>query len=357
MFKMDVEKRKGIQDFWYWFIDHADVFFKIIVSQEKISSDFIEVVSVQLNKLREGVFILTGMYDDETAELIITADGNVSNIPFIEELVDAAPSILNWRITSLKPPTNRPDFEVGFSHASLTADNLYFIYNEHLEYPDLIDIDVVHADITPATKRLYTQGIFIFLENYIGEMECIDLIDSIEVKATHLANGKLIPMSKLTSFLKWRHKELVEKYDQVIQSDEEDVYTGYESKTKEGHTVFATINTKLLNWNHIAAYPWITVLTFNYKKGNKGMPTDVEYKLMASIEEKVNSLMSKSQLCLNLGRETGEGRREVLYATKDFRESVKIMDEVSSFDTPFDMKYDVFKDKYWRSLERFRIDD
>lgn len=352
--KMSEEKKKRNENFWRWFAEHAEEFYETVNEQENIPKDFISLVSNKLGNLRNGFFILAGMYDDDTAELIITADGNVSIIPFIEELVASAPSIPNWKFTALKPPTNRDDFEVGFSHASLSADNLFFTYKNHSAYPDLIDIDVVHADITDATKRVFTQGIFIFLENYIGEMECIDLIDSIDIKAKHKAKGDLVPMSMLASFLKWRHKELVEKYDQVIESTDDDIYTGYESKTIDGNTVIATINTKLLNWEHIAAYPWITVLTLNYENGNYGMPSELDYQLLDDLEERVNDLMTKSQYCLNLGRETGEDRREILYATKDFRQAVKVMDEVIGFDSPFKISYDVFKDKYWRSLERFR---
>ena len=186
-------------------------------------------------------------------------------------------------------------------------------------------------------------------------MECIDLIDSIDIKAMNKTKGDLIPMSKLSSFLKWRHKELIEKYDQIIHITDADTYTGYESKTREGETVIASINIKLLNWDHIAAYPWVTVLTLSYDNGSNGMPSNDDYQLLDTFEERVNILMAKSQFCLNIGRETGEDKREILYATKDFRQTVKVMDEVMNLDNSYRITYDVFKDKYWRSLDRFRV--
>ncbi|HAW04486.1 MAG TPA: hypothetical protein DCW83_07345, partial [Saprospirales bacterium] len=72
---------------------------------------------------------------------------------------------------------------------------------------------------------------------------------------------------------------------------------GYESKTKQGEPVIATINTKLLNWDHIAAYPWVTVLTLSYDNGSNGMPNDDDYQLLDTFEERVNILMAKSQYC------------------------------------------------------------
>jgi len=46
-----------------------------------------------LNQLREEIYSVTGMFDEDTVELILTAEGAVKNIPFVEELVGAAPRI------------------------------------------------------------------------------------------------------------------------------------------------------------------------------------------------------------------------------------------------------------------------
>lgn len=40
------------------------------------------------------------MYDENTVELIITPDGDLKNIAFAEELVEAAPKLDKWKFTA-----------------------------------------------------------------------------------------------------------------------------------------------------------------------------------------------------------------------------------------------------------------
>jgi hypothetical protein len=54
---------------------------------------FFSQLSPMLNQLREEIYSVTGMFDEDTVELILTAEGAVKNIPFVEELVGAAPRI------------------------------------------------------------------------------------------------------------------------------------------------------------------------------------------------------------------------------------------------------------------------
>jgi len=341
-------------DFWNWFVENANRFYDIINSNNDISGNFINPVSIKLNQLRSGYFILTGMYVDGIAELIITADGDVRTIPFIEKLVADAPDIPKWRITALKPPSEREDFEVSFSHATLSAETLHFVFKEEKDYPDLINIEIVHKDITDATKRLFHQGIFIFLDNYIGELQCLELIDDIEIKPTHLATGELIPLSKLDSFLKWRRKEFVEKYDSIMRTSDDDQYTGYESITKEGKTLIATINSDLLQWEHTSAYPWIVVIRLAYKSQNNGMPSENQNTELYELEESINKVLNEDAYCLNIGRETGDNLREIYYACKDFRYPAISLDGISDTSVVYKMDYQISKDKYWRVFDRFR---
>ena len=348
-------KQLNNEDFWSWFSDNSKMFFKVVASQKDVSGAFVNPVSVKLNALRSGYYILAGMYDDDVAELIITADGDVRVIPFIEELVANAPEIAHWRFTALKPPSDREDFTVDFSQASLSADTLHFIFKEEKDYPDLINIDIVHQGINGTNRRLFEQGIFIFLENYIGELQCLERIDAIAIKANYEATGELIPMGKLDSFLKWRHKEQIEKYDQMKRTSDTDQCTGFESKTESGTTLISTINTDLLNWEHIAGYPWQTILSIEYKEGNNGMPDQKDYKSLESIEDAVNLLLSEDLFCLNIGRRTGGSKREIYYASKDFRLPAKVMDELVNSNYPFTISFEIFKDKYWQTFNEFKV--
>jgi hypothetical protein len=52
------------------------------------------------------------MYDENTVELVLTADGNTKNIVFVEELVEQAPRIEGWKFTALKPALQIEDVQL-----------------------------------------------------------------------------------------------------------------------------------------------------------------------------------------------------------------------------------------------------
>jgi hypothetical protein len=150
-FKRIFRKNKKInsyEDFWQWFQKYEKDFFVVVKNYAKeegftdLEKDFFDKLSDKLSELRDGFFFLTGMDDDHTVELIITPDGNIRNIVFVEELVKAAPSIKGWKFTALKQPSDIDDFELGMSNYTFNKDNLFFYSTEYDEYPDEIDITI-----------------------------------------------------------------------------------------------------------------------------------------------------------------------------------------------------------------------
>ena len=93
-------------DFWNWFLQNEKEFFKIVKSRQNIHQGFLEKLAPKLDEIHSGIYFLTGMFDDNTVELILTPDGAIRNIYAIEELVNAAPQIEGWKITALKPSSD-----------------------------------------------------------------------------------------------------------------------------------------------------------------------------------------------------------------------------------------------------------
>ncbi|MFD0991683.1 hypothetical protein [Tenacibaculum geojense] len=106
IFNIKEEPIKSYSDFWKWFEKNENIFHKVVKSQGDIEDVFFNKLGPKLNELKEGFWYLTGMYDDNNSELILTADGIIKNIVFVEELVDSAPKFKNWIITALKQPTD-----------------------------------------------------------------------------------------------------------------------------------------------------------------------------------------------------------------------------------------------------------
>lgn len=143
---------KSYADFWNWFVTNEKVFFNAVSNGKNIENVFFDKLSPKLGELKEGYFFLTGMLNDDTAELVLTADGNIKNIVFVEDLVNAAPQLPNWKFTALKPAMDINNLGISMNNHKFNKENLFFYSNEDSAFPDKIDVTIVHLDCTEANK-------------------------------------------------------------------------------------------------------------------------------------------------------------------------------------------------------------
>jgi hypothetical protein len=349
------EQIRSYTDFWIWFKKNEKDFFSVVKNRGDIHSDFFAKLSPKLAELKDGYFYLTGMYDDNTVELILTAEGNIKNIVFVEELIASAPKIVGWKLTALKPALNIKDVSIKMEGNKFNQNNISFYANEFLKYPDEVDITVIHDDLIGENKMQISNGVYIFLDNYLGELDFLNNIDNLTIGGKEDAQKELIPIEKLKDFLTWRQKEFIEKYEGVRYNTQEDAYSILEAELESGNTLIAVINSELLNWDRKASHPWICVLTLKYDdSNNNGMPVKKDYELLNEIEEEIMQELKDVDGYLNVARQTAKGERDIYFACRNFRKPSKVFFEVQkSYSKNFAIEYDIYKDKYWQSLERF----
>ncbi|MDX2305738.1 MAG: DUF695 domain-containing protein [Microscillaceae bacterium] len=352
------EPIQSYQDFWSWFQKHEKAFFNSVKKQTNIEKDFFDKIDPKLQEIKDGFFYLTGMYDNDTVELVLTADGNVKNIAFVEELVAAAPQIKGWKFTALKPPLEIDHVNIAMEGYEFNAKNLFFYSEEHTDFPDEIDIRVVHTDYRKDNKKTITNGSFIFLENYLGELNFVTSIDHIAIMGKPDPKQELIPISKLQDFLIWRQKEFIEKYEGTLQNTENDNYSGLEAELENGNPLIAIINTDILNWENKASHPWVLIVEIEYDGENHfGMPDQETYQLLEEIENEILEELKDEEGYLKIGRQTADNVREIYFACKDFRKPSKVLHQIMlSFAPRLEIDYDIYKDKYWQSFDRFKPD-
>lgn len=357
-FKKFIRKEKTIKsnvDFWDWFVKNEKAFYKVVKEQGDVNGVFFSKLAPKLDELKTGYWFLTGMFDADTAELIVTADGDLKNIVFIEDLVSAAPEISGWRITALKPESGFSNSAVEMDDYKFNKDTLRFYSNDLSDYPDEIDITVTHSDLNDDNVADITNGVYLFLDNALGELNSISIIDSLSVSNTADAKSDLVPIEKLKDFLIWREKEFIEKYEGVRHSTENDNYSALEATLESGLPLLAVVNTDLLQWDSKASHPWIAVLEIKYKgiSGN-GMPDEETYTLLNAIEEDLLMALKDSKGYLNIGRQTAESVREIYFACRDFRKPSRVFYEVQTkYSDRLQLSFDIYKDKYWQSFDRF----
>jgi len=341
--------------FWSWFCENEKRFYKVIREKANVEKNFFDKISPRLNQLKDGFFYLTGMFDENTVELVFTADGAVKNIVFIEELVNAAPKLDGWLFTAMKPAMDIKNLSIEMSGYKFNDKNLSFFANEHMNFPDKIDVTVIHNDFDDENKTKITNGTYIFLDNFLGEMNFVTTIDTISVVGKEDTSKELIPIAKLKDFLIWRQKEFIEKYEGVRHDTENDNYSALEAKLENGNPLIAIINTDLLSWDSKASHPWVLHVEIKYDgRKNRGMPDSKTLGVLNEIESAISTELKDADGYLNIGRQTADSIREIYFACKDFRKPSKVLFKIQQkYADIYDVTFDIYKDKYWQTFERF----
>ena len=345
------------QDFWEWFQKNEKTFYTVIKNRGNIEKVFFDQLSPKLDNIKEGIFFLTGMLDEKTVELIFTPDGDVKNVVFVEELVSAAPKISNWKFVALKQPPDDNQTAINMAGEEFTMDNIFFYSNEDKKHPDEINITVVHNDLNKKNKDIIENGIFIFLDTLIGELNLITKIDHVNVIGKEEAEKELVPIEKLKDFINWRQKEFIEKYDSVRYDTENDTHAIYEAEIDKDKKAVAVINTDLLKWENKTSHPWVTIIAATYEETNdSGMPDEKGVQMLDKIEEELLAKLKDHEGYLNIGRMTGGGARLFYYACKDFRKPTKELYFLQQkYAKKTELNFDIFKDKYWKAFDRYMV--
>ncbi|MBL1411434.1 DUF695 domain-containing protein [Sphingobacterium faecale] len=351
------EPIKNNVDFWNWFQANEKTFFNAIKSHKEIEERFFDKLSPKLSELKDGYYYQAWMYDDNTVELVLTADANAKNIVFVEELVAHAPKIDGWKFTALKPAMDIENVAISMGGYKFDRNNLFFYSNDYAAYPDEIDLCVIHNELTEDNMQEIVDGTYLFLDNYLGELDFLNNIDNLKIISRQEAEKELVPINKLKDFLTWRQKEFIEKYSGLRCNTENDTYASLEAVLKNGRPLFAIVNSTLLEWDGKASHPWILEVQINYNGDeNNGLPEASTYELLNEFEEQIMLELKDFDGYLYIGRETADNSRQIYFACKDFRKPSRISHHlIKKYSDKLSIEYDIYKDKYWQSFERFRL--
>ncbi len=344
-------------DFWKWFVKNEKTLHKVLKEREvDIEEHFLDKILGKIGEFQDGIFLLAGMAEEKVAEIIFSAEGNVKNIIFAEELVAAAPSIKGWMFSALKPQFDAENAGIRMQNYEFNAKNIHFYSNDNPNYPDEIDITVIHDDYNEKDKNVIGNGTYIFLDHLLGELNFATIIDNVNIIGTENVEKELVPIIKLNDFLIWRQKEFIEKYEGTWGSTDEDGHSIFQAELENGHNLLMTINTEILEWDAKASHPWMLDLIIPYdgSEGN-GMPHQTIYDLMNELEDELQVTLKPTEGYLNLGRQTGNNKRLVFWACKEFRKVSKVVKGIQErYADKLEIEYDIYKDKSWRYFDRFR---
>ncbi|WP_165305056.1 DUF695 domain-containing protein [Pedobacter sp. SYP-B3415] len=344
-----------ISGFWKWFAGQERDFFQAVRRGSQVEAEFLDVIGPVIGRIIPGTAFLTGMMEDDTAELIFSADGDLRIIPFIEDLVNAAPALPNWKFTALKPALQAEDVNIEMNGLQFTRDNIFFSPVLQPDFPDEIALAVIHQEYEPGQHDDFTNGIYIYLDNLLGELNFATTIDHLRIISKSEEPEELIPVEKLPAYLVWREKEFVEKYDGMRRTTGEDAFQSFEGQTNDGTRIVAVLNTTLLDWDAKASHPWFVNIELSYTaEGDSGFPNETDLGLMEALEEELMARLPEQNGYLNLGRETGGGKRHIFFACREFRQPARTLKQMAERSgAQLRISFDIYKDKYWRTLAHF----
>lgn len=343
-------------NFWSWFVANDKTFHTVLKDRNNVEKNFLRHVMTRMEMIHPGLFALSGMADDETAELIITADSQIKNIVFAEELITSAQALNGWKFTALKQPQSVEDVNITMKGYTFNQNNIFFSSNDHSGFPDQIDITVVYPSFVEEDRQTIIKGIFVFLEILLGELHLVTAIDQLHIVGKEENEGaELTSISKLKDFILWRQKEFIEKYEGIKSHTETDQYLSMEAELENGLPLVAIFNSDLLKWDRKPSHPWILAIEFIFEGiHDNGMPDEETYQALQNIEDNIMSELKDFDGYLNLGRVTADGSRELYFACRDFRLPSKVMHRVlSQHSDNLEILFDIYKDKYWQTLDRF----
>ena len=353
---LEIKTNTTYQDFWKWFENHEENFFNVIKEHHLIEENFLDLLLPNLKEINEIFFVLVGMFAENTAEMIITVDGNITDIVFAEEFVNEAPDLERWKFTALKPETDIEKIGLKMGEHLFNKENIFFYANVDEDYPDEIDLVFVHEDLNDINENEVINGTYLFIDNYLGELNFLTQIDNFRIESKADAEVELIPIEKLKDFLSWREREFIEKYEGAKIITTEDSYSLLEGTLENGFPLLATINADLLRWPDKASHPWVSVLRIGFQGDEaNGFPNDADYELFNTIEDDLILHLKPEEGNLNIGRETADHLREIYFVSKDFRQISKFLEATVEKYPDYDMSFEIYKDKYWQSFERYGI--
>ncbi len=342
------------QDFWDWFVQNEKTFRKTINANQAVPDSVLQILSEKVSQWREGMFMAAGLITGGDVELTFSAEGRVTNIPFAEEFVAAAPTIPGWRFTALQQPVGAAEISISLEGFRFHKDNISFCPVIHAHMPDEIEIVVVHTDYSAENRDTIANGTYIFLDNCIGELRLATQVDSVSVASAADAPGELIPVEKLSDYLDWRQAEFVEKYQAIQYDTTNDTYTMLEGETPEGMPAVAMVNEQLLRWDAKPSHPWVLAIHLEYTPQEQGMPAPETLQMLTRIEDEIERYLPDWDGYLNVARQTFDGCRTVHFACRHFHKPALVLHDVAArYKEQTSIKWEIFKDKYWQSLSSF----
>lgn len=133
---------------------------------------------------------------------------------------------------------------------------------------------MVHDEYQVEMHNPFTEAVYIYLDNYLGEYNAIMHIDHVTVCSKQDAEKRVNTNRQIKEYFNFKNSEISRlnsiQYDH-IDSDE---YSILEGQTDDDQPLSVMLNSSILEWEHKASHPWMFVMDVTYQgQDYQGMPS------------------------------------------------------------------------------------
>lgn len=345
------------EQFWIWFVAKQDGFYKRIKKSDDETPIVLDEILEEVQKFHSGIYGLIGFYEPNVLEFVFTSDGEIKNFVFIDELVAKAPKLSNWKFTRLKPKITHFDPAIHTNDLVFSKEKLSFYTVDDPEYPDEIDIVLLHEDyVKEEDHRAVMNGCLLYLDNCLGELDFATKIDYIDLKRKEeMPKGtETIPIEKLSDYVLWREKEFLQRYESTDTPLPENEKSNLLEAEVDGYPLFAVVSTCWREWPYKPFYCWAVKLVIHYKGQENGLPSKEQLELIQEYESRFIDSLSFLPIC-HVGRTTHQHESTVYLYTNEYNQVSRSISQflADTASESFEVTYHIYRDKYWRNVGRF----
>jgi hypothetical protein len=198
-----------MKEFWEWFKVNNSAYLFINEIEDKAEKQrLLDNFMKHLHKYCDKLYFQIGGDREDDQELIITAEGNSDYFNTVEELIDNAPSIPNWKFIAFLQPNFNEDFHINYEGVVLASNEMYFLPLDHEDSPSLIGFRIGIKNYDQLKDNKWLQAtVYKIIDTLVGEKAFaldIDYIEINELPENPKGEG-MFELTGLPSYVEW-HK-------------------------------------------------------------------------------------------------------------------------------------------------------
>lgn len=188
--------KEAIERFWHCFLDRKSEVENMASADDPAYDEILAV----LQEIDPGLFFQFSTAPGQN-ELVITAEGEMSLFPLVEEVVSLAPAVEGWTILSLKPKLGFPLWTTWEgTRVTIGAVRVLPVFKQSGE----MGLRLYVPDLTDANEDHIHNALLRALDAGLGERQFAEKVSATWVYPAAEAPDQAFPLVELDDYLKAR---------------------------------------------------------------------------------------------------------------------------------------------------------